>query len=161
MISRAIQDGYITEEGENYRAGSRWRHYASAATPAPYNLGPLYGTMQPVRPVTRARAKTTGIPSAKKRTTAVTSQGLREFRSLIAVACSEERALKIRYRNASGRVTNRVVDILGVGTNHFDAFDHLTDEPRTFRVDRLIKAEWSTYGPGPTKAYSPSKWVRG
>ena len=110
-----------TEEGENYRAGSHWRHYASAPEPAPYSLRSCETTWS-VGPATRSKAKTTGLPSVKKPTTSVTSRDLPEaaslsFRNLIDVAHSEERALKIQYRNASGRVSNRVVDILGVGTN--------------------------------------------
>ena len=68
-------------------------------------------------------------------------------------------ALRIRYRNAAGYTTSRIVEILGVSTAYFDAFDHLRNEQRTFRIDRIMKAEWVGIKRQKTRDYSPSSLV--
>ena len=148
LIPRAINENYIKEEGENYSAGAYWRHYLTLPLQAPYVV-----SIQKTAPAAAAQIQ-------KKRSISATSPRL-SMRQLIIAAYNEKRVLKIRYRNASGHVTERVIEVLGVGANYIDAFDHLRNEPRTFRVDRMIKAELTDNGYHSPRSYSPSRWVAG
>ncbi|MFC1928712.1 helix-turn-helix transcriptional regulator, partial [Chloroflexota bacterium] len=62
------------------------------------------------------------------------------IRQAIANAFNSKRILKIQYRNASGYVAEREIDILALGNNYIDAYDHLKNEPRTFKIDRIFKS---------------------
>jgi len=145
LIPQAIKENYIKEDGENYRAGVYWRHYHTPPLQAPYVVG-----IQKVPAITAQIQKERSISDTSPRLS---------MRQLIITAYSERRALKIRYRNASGFVTERVIEVLGVGANYIDAFDHLRNEPRTFRIDRMIKAELTSDRYHPSRGYSPSQWV--
>ena len=146
LIQRAIRENYITQEVENYRAGAYWRHYDTSPLQAPYVVG-----VQEAAPNIAAQIQ-------EKHSISATSP-LLSMRQLIKTAYGEKQALKIRYRNASGIATERVIEVLGVGANYIDAFDHLRNEPRTFRIDRITKAELTGDRYHPSQSYFPSQWV--
>jgi len=54
-------------------------------------------------------------------------------------------AVRIRYRAAGGQVTERLIDPYGVAFQssawYLVAWDHLRDELRTFRLDRVLECE--------------------
>jgi len=101
----------------------------------------------------RAKPATTKLPPKQSAPPEMTT------RSYVKEAHKSGRAIRIRYCNASGHTTNRIVEVLGLSTNHFDAFDHLRNKQRTFRIDRVISAEWVGIRRRKSRHYSPSKWV--
>ena len=80
-------------------------------------------------------------------------------RSYVKESYKSGQAVRIQYCNAAGQATTRIVEVLGVSTNYFDAFDHLRNEQRTFRIDRVMKAEWVGIRRQKARYYSPSSWV--
>jgi predicted DNA-binding transcriptional regulator YafY len=60
-------------------------------------------------------------------------------------AAGDGSRVRIRYRAATGSVTERLTDPYGVafqsGAWYLVAWDHLRDEVRTFRLDRVIRCE--------------------
>jgi very-short-patch-repair endonuclease len=157
LMARAVSTGYLTKDGDSYRVSN------------PLGSGLRLLGQQPF-PSDRLpdRQLQKGIPEAP------TAQDIRPQRSksrasqaadtpdlsLFLKAAESRKPLRIRYRSGSGQVTNRTVDVYGVGVNYFDAFDHLRGEQRTFRIDRVIKAEWTSANPfAPPRHYSPSSWV--
>lgn len=163
LIARALEEGYIRKDGETYRAGDHWRQYTPVSVVAPYTLptnqpSPALPprTLLVKRPTSPQRPRLRGSVGVGPSTPSITRLPLR---SLIALAHDETKSLKIRYRSGAGQVTSRVVDVLGVGANYFDAFDHLRNEQRTFKIDRVINAELTSASFRPTQAYRPSEWV--
>jgi len=152
LVPRAISENYIEVDGENYRAGSYWRHCPTPPLQAPYVV-----SIQKPSSVIAAQIRKKRVASGKSPSLSVAPRS--STRQSIVAAYNEKRVLNIRYRNASGYVTERVIEILGVGTNYIDAFDHLRNEPRTFRVDRVIKAELTGDRYHPSRHYIPSQWV--
>jgi very-short-patch-repair endonuclease len=82
-------------------------------------------------------------------------------RLVISKALEESRPLRISYQNRSGHVTQRTVDVYGIGGSYIDAFDRRTNSQRTFRLDRIIEAEFVD-GANFQKPsdYQASRWVR-
>jgi predicted DNA-binding transcriptional regulator YafY len=64
---------------------------------------------------------------------------------LMTSAARDQTSIHLRYRSASGDVTDRLVDPYGVGfqSGHWyvASWDHLRGAIRTFRVDRVLAAE--------------------
>jgi very-short-patch-repair endonuclease len=156
LIPRAITDNYITRNnGGNYQAGKYWKYYVTLPTKAPYTLKepqlPAYGGRTSIsRPKAQASAKTLRAQ--------VSSQ--LPIRRTIANAFTSRSILKIQYRNASGYVTERKIDILALGSNYIDAYDHLRNEQRTFKIDRILTASATLENYSISRRYSPSQWVR-
>ena len=65
--------------------------------------------------------------------------------SRVAGAVGERRRLRLRYRSARGEETERVVDpyalLRGEGRWYVFGHDHLREEARLFRLDRVLGAE--------------------
>lgn len=59
-------------------------------------------------------------------------------------AISDRAQLRIRYHAAGGEITERVLDPIGLfldGGWYLDAFDHLRDARRSFKLERIIDLE--------------------
>lgn len=52
-----------------------------------------------------------------------------------------DRRLRLRYRDAEGRVTDRTIEIYRCDPNYVFAWCHLRKEPRTFRVENILQWE--------------------
>jgi len=61
--------------------------------------------------------------------------------SPLKTALTEARPLKIDYRTGGGRVSTRVIEPKALSGNFVVAFCRLRQEQRTFRLDRILKAE--------------------
>jgi len=59
----------------------------------------------------------------------------------LKIALTQSRALKIDYRTGGGRVTTRIIEPKTVSGRFVVAFCRLRQEQRTFRLDRILKAE--------------------
>ncbi len=53
----------------------------------------------------------------------------------------QHRHLRIRYRDGTGRVTDRNIQVVSVGPDSVDTFCELRDAPRTFRLDGILDAQ--------------------
>lgn len=69
------------------------------------------------------------------------------------------KSVLIRYRNSRGQVTERLVNILGIGHGYIDAFDSRRKEIRTFKVSRIQWTELTANTFILPDSYSPSGWV--
>jgi len=69
------------------------------------------------------------------------------------------RSVIIRYRNNRGRVTQREVNVLGIGHGYIDAFDSYRNAIRTFKINRIQWTELTTDTFIIPTFYSPSGWV--
>ncbi|MFC1937793.1 WYL domain-containing protein, partial [Chloroflexota bacterium] len=155
LIPRAVVGTYITQNnGESYQAGEYWRYHTAVPTRSPYLLRepqlPPYGEKtRLIMPRATVSAKTSKPKVSSQLPT----------RQAIANAFSSKRVLKIQYRNASGYATDREVDILALGNNYIDAYDHLKNEPRTFKIDRILKASITPENYSVSRRHSPSQWI--
>ncbi|MFC2071217.1 AAA domain-containing protein [Chloroflexota bacterium] len=155
LIQRAVRDSYIIQNnGCSYRAGEYWNCKTTLPTRAPYLLKEPQLLPYGGRP---SLSKTRATVSEKTATTRVSSQ--LPIRRTIANAFTGKSVLKIQYRNASGYVTERKVDILALGNNYIDAYDHLRNEPRTFKIDRILRVSITTENYSISRRHSPSQWV--
>lgn len=150
LIAQAIDEGYLVGDRNTYRAGVLWRRYVALPRVAPYTVTIPKAHYQSPAQISKAAVGISAGLSARPHLS---------VRQFILAAYNEKRALKVKYRNASGYSTERVVQILGVGTNYIDAFDSLRNEPRTFRIDRIVKAELTDDKYRPSRVYVPSQWV--
>ena len=163
LIDRALKEGYLRKYGETYSAGDRWRQYNPISVVAPYSLAIKQIWPTPVPRTTTVRRS--GSPQRPHRRGSVDAGSSTQnvtrlpLRSLIALAYDEAKSLRIRYRSAGGQVTSRVVDILGLSANYFDALDHLRSKQRTFKIDRVLEAELTSARYRPERTYRPSEWV--
>ena len=68
----------------------------------------------------------------------------------LGAAAGDGSRVRIRYRAAAGSVTERLTDPYGIafqsGAWYLVAWDHLRDEVRTFRLDRVLHCEVTTEG---------------
>ncbi|MFC1934082.1 WYL domain-containing protein [Chloroflexota bacterium] len=125
---------YYTTKGQ---ISLRWRYHTTLPTRAPYVLAEpklpyIYGERTKFfRPKVTVSTKTSKPQ--------VSSQ--LPIHQAIANAFNSKRILKIQYRNASGYVAEREIDILALGNNYIDAYDHLKNEPRTFKIDRIFNLQ--------------------
>ncbi len=150
LITQAIDKGYLVGDGDTYRAGALWRRCVALPRGVPYTVTIPNAHYQSSAQISKVAVR----PSAS-----LLAHPRLPIRQLILAAYNEKRALKVQYRNASGYSTERVVQIFGVGTNYIDAFDSLRNEPRTFRIDRIVKAELTDDKYRPSRIYVPSQWV--
>ena len=152
LVSEAIQVEYLREDGERYVPGEQSRyHFTVVAEEAPKTREERI-TEAVIRP-SRDRSATTKLHPKQPVSTKVTT------RSYVKQSYKSGQAIRIRYCNAAGYTTSRIVEVLGVSTSYFDAFDHLLNEQRTFRIDRIMKAEWMGIRRQKARYYSPSSLV--
>lgn len=153
LIPEAIREEYISEDGERYLPGDSSKHnFTVVAEEAPKTRERRIAETA----VRLSRSK----PAIKKLRPKQPVSPKMTMRSYVKESCDGGQAIRIRYCNAAGYMTNRIVEVLGVSTNHFDAFDHLRNEQRTFRIDRVQNAEWVGIKRKKARSYSPSSWVR-
>ena len=68
-------------------------------------------------------------------------------------------SVKIKYKNASGGVRERVVDVYSIGNGYIDAYDHFRREVRTFKFGRIKWTELTQDSFERKADYAPSIWV--
>ena len=154
LLSEAIQEEYLREEGERYLPGDQSKYHFTAVA----EEGPK--TREEIIAGAAIRVSQKKLAATKLHPKQPVSQQM-TTRSYVKESREIGQAIRIRYRNADGYTTNRIVEVLGVSTNYFDAFDHLRNEQRTFRIDRVTQAEWVGIRRQKDRHYSPSSWVRG
>ncbi len=152
LVSEAIQEEYLREDGERYLPGEQSKyHFTVVAEEAPKTREERIAEAV-IRPSLDKPAATKLHPKQPVSTKVTTW-------SYVKQSYKSGQAIRIRYRNAAGYTTSRIVEVLGVSTNYFDAFDHLRNEQRTFRIDRIMKAEWVGIRRQKARYYSPSSLV--
>ncbi len=70
-----------------------------------------------------------------------------------------EKSVLIRYRNNRGQITQRMINVLGIGHGYIDAFDSRRGEIRTFKISRIQWTEITEHPFTSPTSYSPSGWV--
>ena len=146
LIPRALKEGYLKLEGDGYRS------YLDTLASANLSVSEI-----PAKTKNLDSLPESSVTASSPRNTA---PSLSPTSSLFGEALTKRRPLRIRYRRATGEISNRTVEIYGVNQAYFDAFDRNSREQRTFRIDRVLNVDWdgnSTFQ-NPT-SYQPSKWV--
>jgi len=151
LVSKAIHEEYLREDGERYLLGEQSKyHFTVVDEEAPETREERIAEAV-IRP---SRDKpTTKTPPKQPVSPKMTTQ------AYVKQSYESGQALRIRYRNAAGYTTSRIVEVLGVSTAYFDAFDHLRNEQRTFRIDRVMHAGWVGIRSRKNRYYTPSSYV--
>ena len=79
-----------------------------------------------------------GNTLALARRVGVDAEGIR---AILQDAVDLSSVVEIEYRDGSGMHTTRKIEPSGIDSTYVYAYDHLRQERRTFRVDRLMRAE--------------------
>jgi hypothetical protein len=153
LIGRAIQQGFIEVEeleGNTARVSSQRPEYGTLL-----DSSTTVGIDSKID--TNSVNKPTPSDSAARKSQSVGPID----RLAISKALEESRPLRISYRNRSGHLTQRTIDVYGIGGGYIDAFDRRTNGQRTFRLDRIIEAEFVDGEKSQVpRDYAASRWVR-
>ncbi len=80
--------------------------------------------------------------------------------ALLLRAAQNVQSVWISYQDASNAVTERMIDVYGIGNGYIDAHDHIRSAPRIFRISRIRQIQVTDNVYSIPESYQPTDWVK-